>query len=53
MASACRAVLLGRKMRPLEVQRVPDASHWIVHERPALVADTIARLLLRPRRTDP
>ena len=38
---------------PLDVQRVPDASHWIVHERPALVADTIARLLLRPRRTDP
>jgi pimeloyl-ACP methyl ester carboxylesterase len=29
----------------LQVQRVPDASHWIVHEQPALVADLIQRLL--------
>ncbi|MCU0813267.1 MAG: alpha/beta hydrolase [Burkholderiaceae bacterium] len=29
----------------LRVERVADASHWIVHERPALVADTIAALL--------
>jgi pimeloyl-ACP methyl ester carboxylesterase len=29
----------------LAVQRVADATHWIVHERPALVAETIARLL--------
>lgn len=29
----------------LRVIRVPGATHWIVHERPALVADTIAALL--------
>ena len=29
----------------LEVQRVPGASHWIVHEQPGLVAKTIAKLL--------
>ena len=29
----------------LDVRRVPGASHWIVQERPALVADTIASLL--------
>jgi len=34
---------------PLEIQRVAGASHWIVNERPALAADTIARLLKRPR----
>jgi epoxide hydrolase 4 len=37
----------------LEVQRVAGASHWIVHERPALMAATIERLLLRPPRTGP
>lgn len=38
---------------PLEVLRVPGgASHWIVHERPVLVAATITSLLKR-RRTDP
>jgi pimeloyl-ACP methyl ester carboxylesterase len=49
------AVLEGLEafVSPLDVHRVPDASHWIVHEQPALVADTIARLLLRPRRTGP
>lgn len=31
----------------LDVQRVPGATHWLIHERPALVADTIARLLSR------
>ena len=36
---------------PLEVRRVPGASHWIIHEQPALVADTIRELLVRPRRT--
>lgn len=30
---------------PLEIQRVPDASHWIVHEQPARVAGVIADLL--------
>lgn len=29
----------------LELQRVPGATHWLIHERPALVADTIGRLL--------
>lgn len=29
----------------LDVRRVPDASHWIVHEVPALVARTIAELV--------
>jgi pimeloyl-ACP methyl ester carboxylesterase len=39
---------------PLRVQRVPGASHWLVHEQPALVADSIARLLaVRPPRTGP
>jgi epoxide hydrolase 4 len=32
-------------VRPLDVRRVSGASHWIVHERPALVADTIGALL--------
>ena len=38
---------------PLELRRVAGASHWIVHEQPALVADTIEQLVLRPRRTGP
>ena len=29
----------------MSLQRVPGASHWIVHEQPALVASTITRLL--------
>ena len=33
----------------LDVQRVAGASHWIVHEQPALVAGMIERLLTRPR----
>jgi epoxide hydrolase 4 len=36
---------------PLDVQRVAGASHWIVHEQPALVAATIGRLLITPPRT--
>ena len=36
----------------LDVQRVAGASHWIVHEQPALVAGAMARLL-RPRRSVP
>ena len=37
----------------LEVQRAPGASHWIVHEQPALVVATIERLLVvsRPQTT--
>ena len=30
----------------LDLRRVPGATHWLIHERPALVADTIARLLV-------
>jgi pimeloyl-ACP methyl ester carboxylesterase len=29
----------------LDVKRVAGATHWLVHEQPALVADTIARLV--------
>ena len=44
---------LGAFVDPLDVRRVAGASHWIVHEQPAVVADTIEQLLLRPRRTGP
>ncbi len=37
---------------PLDVHRVVGASHWIVHEQPALVASTIERLI-KPPRIDP
>ena len=36
---------LERWVPELQVRRVPEASHWIVHEQPALVADQIRRLL--------
>jgi len=36
-------------VRPLDVRRVPGASHWIVHEQPALVADTIVALVSAAR----
>jgi len=36
---------LQRWVPALHVERVPQASHWIVHEQPALVADWIRRLL--------
>lgn len=29
----------------LQVQHVPDATHWVVHEHPGLVRDTLARFL--------
>jgi epoxide hydrolase 4 len=32
----------------LHLVRVPDASHWIVHERPQLVGDVIEAALARP-----
>jgi len=35
----------------LQVERVPEASHWIVHEQVALVADRIARVLPLSRAT--
>jgi pimeloyl-ACP methyl ester carboxylesterase len=38
----------------LNVLRVAGASHWIVHEQPTLVVDTVARLLaVTPRRSGP
>jgi epoxide hydrolase 4 len=36
---------LERWVPNLTLRRVPDAGHWIVHEQPALVAETIASLL--------
>lgn len=36
---------LERWVPDLSVERVPDASHWIVHEQPARVVATIERLL--------
>ncbi len=36
---------LDRWVPQLEVVRVPEASHWIAHEQPALVVATIRRLL--------
>ena len=49
------ALLAGLEafVSPLELRRITGASHWIVHEQPALVADTIEQLVLRPRRTGP
>jgi epoxide hydrolase 4 len=37
---------LERWVPDLRLVRVPDATHWIVHERPALVAAEIERLLV-------
>jgi pimeloyl-ACP methyl ester carboxylesterase len=36
---------LEQWVAPLQVQRVPDASHWIVHERPDVVARAITAAL--------
>ncbi len=36
---------LDRFVADLNVTRVPDASHWIVHEQPALVNDWLAQCL--------
>ncbi|MBE0546677.1 MAG: alpha/beta fold hydrolase [Rubrivivax sp.] len=36
---------LQRWVPTLDVEHVPEASHWIVHEQPALVADRVERLL--------
>ena len=36
---------LQRWVPQLQVQRVPNASHWIVHEQPGLVADVVRSLL--------
>jgi pimeloyl-ACP methyl ester carboxylesterase len=36
---------LDEWVAPLRVQRVPDASHWIVHEQPDLVRDAVIAAL--------
>lgn len=36
---------LERHVPQLQVRRVPDAGHWIVHERPGLVLQTVRNLL--------
>jgi pimeloyl-ACP methyl ester carboxylesterase len=43
---------LERWVPQLELRRVPEGTHWLVHEQPALVAATIAEqidLALAPR----
>jgi pimeloyl-ACP methyl ester carboxylesterase len=36
---------LDKYVKQLEVVRVPDGSHWVVHEQPALVSRTIRKYL--------
>jgi pimeloyl-ACP methyl ester carboxylesterase len=40
---------LDQWVRPLQVLRVPDASHWIVHERPDIVHGAIVAAFERAR----
>lgn len=40
---------LERWVPDLRLVRVPEATHWIVHERPALVTDEILRAVAAPR----
>ncbi|HLN03939.1 MAG TPA: alpha/beta hydrolase [Bryobacteraceae bacterium] len=37
---------LGQYVKPLTIQRVPDGSHWVVHEKPALVIRFIHDFLM-------
>ena len=39
---------LDRHVPDLELRRIAGATHWIVHEQPARVAELIARFLARP-----
>ena len=39
---------LDRWVPQLQLQRVPQATHWIVHEQPALVAGIVRQLLAGP-----
>jgi epoxide hydrolase 4 len=39
---------LGAFVPELDVRIVPGATHWLIHEQPALVARTIEELALRP-----
>ena len=36
---------LERYVPKLTVERIPDATHWVVHEKPALVIDDIRKFL--------
>jgi pimeloyl-ACP methyl ester carboxylesterase len=36
---------LGECVPDLKLVRVPDASHWIVHEKPALVCSEIEKFV--------
>ena len=36
-------------MPDLTIERVPDGSHWVVHERPELVSRLIREFLARGR----
>jgi epoxide hydrolase 4 len=36
---------LERWVPQLDIRRVPEGSHWLVHEQPDLVADTVAELV--------
>lgn len=38
---------LGDWVQPLQVQRLPGASHWVVHEQPKAVIDLLADFLAR------
>jgi pimeloyl-ACP methyl ester carboxylesterase len=33
----------------LDLRRIPGATHWLIHERPAFVAETIAQLVAPPQ----
>ena len=39
---------LDEVVKPLSIQRVPDGSHWVVHEKPALVIQYIRDFLKSP-----
>ena len=39
---------LDAYVEQLTLERVPGASHWIVHERPAFVAERLAAFLAQP-----
>ncbi len=36
---------LDQFVKPLKIERIPDGSHWVVHEKPALVIDDIRKFL--------
>lgn len=44
---------LERWVPQLDLQRVPEASHWLLHEQPARVSATIRRLLAQPLAPQP